>query len=367
MRAFLLLSFLCSVASAQTWEHFDATSRRLERSEKWPEAAAAAARAIDLMNERLAAVPVAPPPRDFGPVANLQTETARLDREKREIRPKRLDALLRLGTLQRDRLAQPHDAAETFSAGLPQTDPLLTRGLPDLHESLLNRLLNRPDPLTDFPDGEVGHERREMLRIRAELLRERGITFTALGRIPEALDDHARANLASAILGGNGTHVDVAPIASALRLLPKDAELPPTPMLHVLSSERPDWLVDLSTNAPCADAFFWQFANSGMRAYRFHLTAAPGQAIRRIELSAEFERKGPLKMGYSVRLVGIDGAQLSSTQAPLGRETMTRAIDIPPGRAGELLHLEIMGTAAEPFAIHSVGVKAVFAEDAARP
>ena len=97
----------------------------------------------------------------------------------------------------------------------------------------------------------------------------------------------------------------------------------------------------------------------GMRAYRFFVCAPAGMELEAVEVSADMERTAELKMGYGVRLVGVNNAHIDSAEAPNGRKVLTKTFKVPQPLAGAPLHVEVMGTTAEGFVIHQVKVKAV--------
>ena len=360
---------LAGDASADDWLGM---ARAMEGVQDWREALEAYRRALGLIDLRLAAEPqVQPEPVDggqdragrTGPVQSPEVARERLEREKAELRPQRLQLLLDMGRLQRDRLDDPAGAALTFQGGLSDAPELTQRSIRDLADGHLKLLKDgTPDALSGPGEADLARqvEYQDLLHRRLELLKESAATHEAAGRIEEAVDALSRVALAQAITGGNAARPDVKPLARVLRKLPAGRPLPPTPMLHVLTPDRPTFTADIGTPEAQAAAGFWQFTIHGMRAYSFYVAAAPGRELATVELTCDMERTEALKMGYGVRLVELRQASIYSTEVPMGRKVLAKVFNVPEGEGGGPLHVQVMGTAREGFMIHRVEVKATF-------
>lgn len=171
-----------------------------------------------------------------------------------------------------------------------------------------------------------------------EALREQAETLERTGAVVEAIEAWNRVALARWLCGGSHGPYAIVDIARLVRSLPREAGVPPTPQLFVLTPESPRQELKLAEPRVLARSFAESVHAMGAQ-WRFAFAAPPGLEFAAVTLTCELERiqeRGHPRVGCSAPRPGRlpDWEAIGTVHwphdAPPGRKTFTERFPVPP-------------------------------------
>ena len=264
--------------------------------------------------------------------------------DPRELIEQRTALILLIGRIQREELKDLPAAAATFARGLECT-PELSRSLDQL---VADRTERMRDHLENLKANATRSGRVPNWDFFGPLhcLRELAVTQEAMGRLAEAIETRSKVHLQFLNTGTYGgisglyeQFMDLPALGRLLQKLPPGQPLPRTPLLIVLSDEKPERYLVLDDPRSAAESTMPRVWSEGA-CLPFALAPPPGREIAGIDLGCDMEQidrdAEPSLTCSAFTREAEPGEVYLGTRGwpeggPPGRHGVTHGFAIPPG------------------------------------
>ncbi len=270
-----------------------------------------------------------------------------LKRKQDRMKPDRLDLLVELGRLYRDRLGQPKKAVAALANAMCDVE---------FFTEPIDKVIAREWPIRSKEHkevhGPVGGSYLNTLRELSEMQQQ-------AGDLDGAIETKTRQLLAHFILcWGHRQKVSNRPafeLGTLLRKLPADAPLPPLFWINVLGPENCVVTLDLDERSP-------------LEMHDLNVLARPGYVFDSLEVTADMEGiggRGEVSCYTVFEKHTTLGRLKWHEDKRRGREEISQKFKIPP--EANLIRFETQPWELEGLLVHRVTVKATFRPGAGEP